>query len=58
MIAKAIMPHIFSPRATPISSCPDLIRASINLHEMFLGWVAGTLTSLRSLRKADCYARQ
>jgi hypothetical protein len=58
MIAKAIMPHIFSPRTTPTSSCPDLIRASINLHEMFFGWIAGAQTSLRSLRNADHYARQ
>jgi hypothetical protein len=29
------MPHIFSPRATPTSSCPDAIRASIKFREIF-----------------------
>jgi hypothetical protein len=41
MIARAIMPHIFSPRAAPVSSCPDEIRASISPHEMFLDGLPG-----------------
>src|SRR6266487_2868786 len=47
------------------SSCPDLIRSSILLRESLAGkgsceadGLAGAQTSLRSLRKADHYARQ
>jgi hypothetical protein len=42
MIAKVIMPHIFFTSSHTRLVMPGKIRASINFHEMFLWWVAGT----------------